>query len=85
MGNRSPGKIKREGRRAYANGADSTDNPYKQTWSYSHAEDWYEDWYEGWKEEQAYELGSETWNILKDETICCPHCGLKIRITKEGE
>ena len=56
MGNRSPGKIKREGRKAYANGCDATDNPYAKriglTWCS-------ESWYEGWKEEQAHELESE--------------------------
>ena len=55
MGNRSPGKIKREGRKAYANGCDATDNPYThQTWSNNA-----EYWYEGWKEERLYELESE--------------------------
>ena len=82
MGNRSPGKIKREGRKAYANGCDATDNPYThQTWSGNAA-----CWYEGWLEEQAYELETEEKaNDSKDEIICCPHCGLKIRITKEGK
>ena len=55
MGNRSPGKIKREGRKAYANGCDATDNPYiHQTWSGNA-----EYWYEGWLEEQAHELETE--------------------------
>ena len=55
MGNRSPGKIKREGRKAYANGSDATDNPYThQTWSGNA-----EDWYEGWKEEKYCGLKSE--------------------------
>ena len=92
MGNRSPGKIKREGRKAYTNGSDATDNPYThQTWSGNA-----EYWYEGWKEEQAYKLELEAEENVqadidsflegsKNEIICCPHCGLKIRITKEGE
>ena len=55
MGNRSPGKIKREGRKAYSNGCDATDNPYThRTWSGNA-----EYWYEGWLEEQADELESE--------------------------
>ena len=52
MGNRSPGKIKREGRKAYANGYDATDNPYTNQTNAEY-------WYEGWCEEQTYELESE--------------------------
>ena len=65
MGNHSPGKIKREGRRAYANGCDATDNPYKiklrPNGYVPVAADY---WYEGWKEEQANELETEEKEML---------------------
>ena len=57
MGNRSPGKIKREGRKAYANGCDATDNPYTHQ---TNAEYWYEGWCELESEENEFKLKTRT-------------------------
>ena len=70
MGHNSPSKLRRDGRIAYENGIDLTDNPYSyRVWC-----DKATNWEDGWLEAQKQKLKK----IISDTSEYCPECGHKL-------